>query len=171
MTADSTTVTLSRLILPSLFLGQQQMLHANRITKTHSQSLLMRLSLPSPGSPNLAALRYQLLVFPLCSVFWVKAENEGLALQRRTHRSFKQQIPSSISFCSNGCYTTQRQMPTELSNPCLNTYVWHTYICASTWHRLSTTSWLATYASPQQPMLGPIYTCTRPFRLLPCDTI
>jgi hypothetical protein len=83
------------------------------------------------------------LLSSLCSLFWVKAENEGLALQWRTHRSFRKQMPSSIRFCSNGCYTTQQQMPTELSNPFLS----------------------------QQPMLGSIYTCTWPFRLFPCGTI
>jgi hypothetical protein len=68
-----------------------------------------------------------------------------------------------MSFWSNGYSTTWQQMPTELSNKYQDTLqpmlthicMTYTHMCFNPTHRLSTTSWLATYASPLQPMLAP----------------
>ena len=86
-----------------------------------------------------------MLVFPLYSLFslfslfrewrkqWTRTTEE--------HTSFWQHMPFfSIIFCSNKCYKTQQQMPTDL----------------------------ATHACPQQPMLGPYRSSNQCLSSSPC---
>ena len=84
-------------------------------------------------------------VFPLSSLLSLEPMETLRYQHYREHTSFRQHMHSfPIRLCSKECYTTQATNAYKLGNLCL-LKLHHSNKCWQT---------LATYACPQQPMLG-----------------